>query len=126
MTPTSEPSPPGETENIEADITERLQRAAPFMRATGNAGIVGQHANTCEEAASVIDDLRRQKTGLEALLVDAQEEIAAAEMTIADLQVAREEMRAALRPFANEHRWASIAPRAAFARAAELVPEENT
>jgi hypothetical protein len=73
MIPTSDPSPPGETD---ADITEKLRRAAPFMRATGNAGIVGQHANTCEEAASEIESLRLQKSGLESLLVDAQEEIA--------------------------------------------------
>jgi hypothetical protein len=76
MIPTSDPSPPGETEDREADITEKLWRAAPFMRATGNAGIVGQHARTCEEAAAEIEILRLQKAGLESLLVDAQEEIA--------------------------------------------------
>ena len=43
-----------------ADITERLRRAAPFMRAAGKAGIVGQHADTCEEAADEIDRLRRE------------------------------------------------------------------
>jgi hypothetical protein len=40
----------------------------------------------------------------------------------------RDEALAALRPFADEHRWARIAPRSAFARAAELaelVPEEK-
>lgn len=41
-----------------ADITERLRRAAPFMRAVGMAGIVGQHADTCEEAAREISRLR--------------------------------------------------------------------
>ncbi len=42
-----------------ADITERLRRAAPFMRATVNAGLFGQHADTCEEAAAVIDRAKR-------------------------------------------------------------------
>jgi hypothetical protein len=47
-----------------ADITERLRRAAPFMRASGKAGIVGQHAETAEEAAEEITRLRRQNQEL--------------------------------------------------------------
>ena len=38
-----------------AGLPERLRRAAPFMRASGYAGIVGQHANTCEEAADTLE-----------------------------------------------------------------------
>lgn len=41
-----------------ADIIERLHRAAPFLRSSGYAGIVGQHANTCDEAADEIRNLR--------------------------------------------------------------------
>ena len=94
MIPTSDPSPPGETD---ADITEKLRRAAPFMRATGNAGIVGQHANTCEEAAAEIESLRLQKAGLESLLVDAQEEIAAKEQEIILLSASLRKCEAALK-----------------------------
>jgi chromosome segregation ATPase len=86
----------------------------------------------CEYLAE-IEDLRLQKAGLESLLVDAQEEIKAAEMTIADLQVAREELREALRPFAEAHRyWAPKTlgsclpmPMTDLARAAKLVPENT-
>ncbi len=46
------------SEDALADITERLRRAAPFLRASGYGGIVGQHADICEEAADEIKRLR--------------------------------------------------------------------
>ena len=147
MTPTSDPPPPGETE---ADITEKLRRAAPFMRATGNAGIVGQHANTCEEAAAEIESLRLQKHGLEAMLCDGQDEIKELTSIIeqgSELHLAMssraKDLEAALRSLVNHHK-AMVGPRAhrlgcqcgggndgvhfcstleeAFAQAAALVP----
>lgn len=66
-----------------ADITERLRRAAPFMRATGNAGIVGQHANTCEEAADEIERLRAVIADA-ASLIDGHEQWGAERILIAN------------------------------------------
>jgi hypothetical protein len=105
MTPTSDPSPPGE-----------IATATELRAIARNLGPVDRAL--VEAAATRLDDLIRQKAGLEALLVDAQEEIA--------------ELKAALRPFADEERYRKrvgyprVIGRKHFVRAAELIPEQNT
>ncbi len=59
---------------------------------------------------------------LPGLLTEAADEIARLRSLLATAKLSRAELKEALRPFAWEHTYAWIAPRAAFARAAELVP----
>jgi hypothetical protein len=73
MTPTSDPSPPGEAE----DLVKRL-RTPVYIDVDMQRECLDPDSTEklMREAAGLIEDLRLQKAGLEALLVDAQEEIA--------------------------------------------------
>jgi hypothetical protein len=138
MTHPSDPSPPGETENPN---DER------WICACSIEGDPGHHrVKLCRGHQEIVDrtveDLKLRIAGLEALLVDAQEEIAAKEQESILLSASLRKCEAALRPFAEAYRNAKAqgAPCAEllageekgkarvghFWRAAELIPEENT
>jgi hypothetical protein len=115
MTHPSDPSPPGETSVSATELRAIARNLGPVDR-----GLVEAAADQLDASRREIDDLRLQKTGLEALLVDAQEEIA--------------RLKAALRPFAAVYRTMKATDQAMgarhcdvkhFARAAELVPENT-
>jgi hypothetical protein len=140
-----DPSPPGETD----------PNAERWICACSVIGDVGDHRvklcrghqeivdKTVERAAVEISDLRCQKAGLEAMLCDAQAEIAEIRTALAakeqECTIFRALLRrceAALRPFAEAYRAAfrrtgdlNTVPACRpndFARAAELIPEQDT
>lgn len=134
--PTSDPSPPGETSVSATELRAIARNLGPVDRA-----LVEAAADQLGEIA----DLRLQKAGLEALLVDAQEEIADLTALVeqgSKLHVAMasrvRDLEAGLRPFAEAKRrieannppgWKPQSARVDWAdlvRAAELTPEQNT
>lgn len=74
---------------------------------------------------SHIRELQRRLADIERERDELRESVRVRDETILVKLDKIEELREALRPFAAEHRWARIAPRAAFARAAELVQEKG-
>ena len=117
---------PTEQEPAGPDIVERLRAVDPIMA----------HAPLCYRAANEIKQLRLQKAGIEAVddyergYADAFNKQAE---VIAALQEEIEQLCAALRPFAEWHRACKAANMVTvaievedLARAAELVPPENT